>query len=77
VLARERDVLYSPRMMGCLCGRGLTIISICGFAFAKFGRWCFRNALLLYPTVSPILPSDLRLSGVSYFIPFELPAQSQ
>lgn len=41
------DVLYSPRMIGCLCGRGDTVISIAGFAFAKAGRWCFRKALLV------------------------------
>ena len=41
----SRPLMYTPRMMGCLCGRGETTISIWGLALAKLGRLCERKAL--------------------------------
>lgn len=63
-------------MTGCFRGRGETVISIDGFAFANFDRSDLRKALEPMLEIHPFHSTLIEMYE-TYFMPLELPAQSQ
>jgi hypothetical protein len=63
-------------MTGCLDGRGETVNSIWGWAAANLGRRDLMKPLWMVSRVIAQYHAD-GLDTATYFMPFELPAQSQ